>query len=249
MSEPIRARIVDDEDHCRSSLSKQIEWSCEDVEIIGTASSAKEAKKLILELRPDIVFLDIEMPGGSGFDLLDSLDEIKFSIIFTTAYDEYALKAFKVNALAYLLKPIDGEELAAAVEKSRSEHTDQMGKKLEQLMSYLRMQGASTKKVAFPVSEGLEFVVVDDIVRCESEGSYCHIYIHNQSKLFLSKTLKQVSELISSEKFVRVHHSHLVNMDHVKKYIRGKGGQVIMDDGTSIPVSRTKKDGFLDTLR
>lgn len=249
MIENIRAIIVDDEAHCRSSLSKQLEWSCEDVKIVGSASSAKEARALILELDPEIVFLDIEMPGGSGFDLLESLDEISFSVIFTTAYDEYALKAFKANAVAYLLKPIDGAELEDAVAKVRFGQTDQMGKKLEQLMTYLRMQGASTKKVAFPVSEGLEFVIVDDIIRCESEGSYCHIYIHNQSNLFLSKTLKQVSELINSEKFVRVHHSHLVNMDYVKKYIRGKGGQVIMDDGTSIPVSRTRKDDFLDNLR
>ena len=249
MSNSIKAIIVDDEEHCRSSLKKQIEWSCPQVEIIAEASSASDARALIKELQPELVFLDIEMPGGSGFDLISSFEEINFSIIFTTAYDEYAIKAFKVNAVAYLLKPIDGAELAASVTKIIEERSDSVGKSLEDLMCYLRSQVSGLKKVAFPVADGLEFVIVDDIIRCESEGSYCHIYIKNNNKLFLSKTLKQVTELINSEKFTRVHHSHLVNMDYVKKYIRGKGGQVIMDDGSSIPVSRTKKDGFLDNLR
>lgn len=244
----LTAIIIDDEAHCRSSLKKQIEWSCPDIEVLGEGHNLESGIKCIKEHNPSIVFLDIAMPGGSGFDLLQQIDKVDFSIIFTTAYDEYALQAFQVNALAYLLKPVDGEELSKAVEKVKIDQEEDLEDKLEHLMTYLRASEKGTKKVAFPVSDGLEFVPIDDIIRCESEGSYCHIFIKGKSKLFLSKTLKQVSELISSEQFVRVHHSHLVNMEHVHKYIRGKGGQVIMEDGTSIPVSRTRKDNFLDNL-
>lgn len=247
MNHRIKALIVDDEEHCRSSLKKQIEWSCPDVEVIGSASSAKEAESLIASLKPSLVFLDIEMPGGTGFDLIRRLDKIDFSIIFTTAYDEYALEAFKVNAIAYLLKPIDGDELAAAVNKAKTESSEQIGEKLESLIQHIH-SSSNSNKIAFPVSDGLEFVPMNDIIRCESEGSYCHVILNDRPNLFLSKTLKQISELINDDKFLRVHHSHLINVDYIRKYIRGKGGQVIMDDGTAIPVSRTKKDSFLENF-
>ena len=245
MKHMLSAVIVDDEEHCRETLVKQLEWSCPNVEVIGQAESVEKAKHLLARKTPDVLFLDIEMPGGTGFDLINQLQDVSYSVIFTTAYDEFALDAFKVNAIDYLLKPIDGDALKNAVEKVEKMMPEQMNENLDRLLA--QMGGhVSSKKIAFPVSDGLSFVEMNDIIRCESEGAYCHIFISNQPKLFLSKTLKQVSELINHEKFLRVHNSHLINTDFIKSYIRGKGGQVIMDDGTSIPVSRSRKDDFLE---
>lgn len=249
MKSRLTAIIIDDEEHCRSSLKKQIQWSCPEVEVVGEANNIENGFAAIKESTPDVVFLDIAMPGGSGFDLLRQFDKVYFSVIFTTAYDEYALQAFNVNAIAYLLKPVDGEELIKSVEKVHAEEDSQVTKRLDNLLDYLRVHGNTSKKIPFPVSDGLEFIPVDKIMRCESDGSYCHIYVNDAPNLFLSKTLKQVEGLINNDKFLRVHHSHLVNIDYIKRYIRGKGGQIIMDDNTSIPVSRTRKDGFLDNLK
>lgn len=245
--ETLKALIIDDEDHCRSSLNKQLEWSCPNVKVIGEANSAVNAKELIIKSDPDIAFLDIEMPRGTGFDLLKSLEEIPFKVIFTTAYDEYALDAFKVNAVAYLLKPIDGEELNTVIEKISLEKNDMLGKKLENLMNYL-VQKDQVKKVAFPVSDGLQFVLLDTIIRCEADGNYCKIFLHGRKNLMISKTIKHINEIINHSKFVRVHQSHIINMDYVQKYIRGKNGQIVLDDGTVIPISRSKKDSFLDRI-
>ncbi|GLR15935.1 LytR/AlgR family response regulator transcription factor [Portibacter lacus] len=241
----VRALIIDDEDHCRSTLAKQIEWYCPQVDVVGEGKSASEARILIKDLDPDLVFLDIEMPSESGFDLLKSLDRIKFKLIFTTAFDEYALEAFKVNAIAYLLKPIEGQELADALEKITVEKQDEVGQRLESLMKFLAEKD-HIKKVALPVLEGLQFVLIDDIVRGEASGNYSTVYMKNGSSLFISKTLKYILEAINHSKFIRVHQSHFINMDYIHKYIRGKNGQIILDNGTAIPVSRSKKDEFLD---
>ncbi len=245
--ERIRSIIIDDEDHCRSSLTKQLEWSCPQVEVIAEGKSASEGRELVIQHQPDLVFLDIEMPGGSGFDMIKSLPSIQFKLVFTTAFDEYALQAFKVNAIAYLLKPIDEDELISTIEKVQVEKNDVVGKKLEKLMNYLSAENKSGK-IALPVSDGLQFVSIEKIVRCEADGNYCTIYLDDGNKMVISKTLKYISELVKQQKFVRVHQSHIINMDFIKKYIRGKNGQIIMDDGSVIPVSRAKKDGFLDNL-
>jgi two-component system LytT family response regulator len=245
--ERIRAIIVDDEDHCRSSLTKQLEWSCPQVEVIAEGRSAAEGKELVMEHHPDLVFLDIEMPGGSGFDMIKSLPDIQFKLVFTTAFDEYALQAFKVNAIAYLLKPIDEDELLKTIEKVQAEKNDVVGKKLEKLMNYLSSE-SNSGKIALPVSDGLEFISTVKILRCEADGNYCTIYLNDGNKMVISKTLKYISDLINQQKFVRVHQSHIINMDYIKKYIRGKNGSIIMDDGSVIPVSRAKKDDFLEKL-
>ena len=245
--ERIRAIIVDDEDHCRSSLTKQLEWSCPHVEVIAEGKSAAEGKELVMQHKPDLVFLDIEMPGGSGFDMIHSLPNIQFKLVFTTAFDEYALQAFKVNAIAYLLKPIDEDELIKTIEKIQIEKNDVVGKKLEKLMNYLSSENNSGK-IALPVSDGLEFISIERILRCEADGNYCTIYLNDGSKMVISKTLKYIADLINQQKFVRVHQSHIINMDYIKKYIRGKNGTIIMDDGSVIPISRAKKDDFLEKL-
>lgn len=245
--ERIRSVIIDDEEHCRLTLMKQIEWSCPQVEIIGFANSVENGILLIDEETPDLVFLDIEMSDGTGFDILKQVRKRNFKLIFTTAFDEYAVKAFKVNAIAYLLKPIDGEELSEAIEKIQAEKNDIIEARLEKLMQFLSSAEKSTK-IALPVSDGLQFVNTYDIIRCEADGNYCMVYLKDKSKILISKTIKYLENLIQNQKFIRVHQSHLVNIDFVKKYVRGKNGQIILDDKTIIPVSRSKKDDFLDNI-
>ncbi len=246
MMKEIRAIITDDESHCRSSLSKQLEWYCPQVKVVGLASNIQEARAHIEDLKPDLVFLDIQMPGGTGFDLLEELPSIDFHVIFTTAYDDYALQAFQVNALSYLLKPIGKEDLIKAIEKIPDAQDDAIQNKLLRIVDQLQSEKTPLSKIALPVRDGLEFVELDKIVRCESDGSYTYVYLANEKKIYLSKTLKFVHELINHKKFVRVHHSHLINMDYVTKYVRGTGGYIVLEDGQSIPVSRAKKDSFLD---
>jgi two-component system LytT family response regulator len=243
--EQIRAVIIDDEDHCRSTLRKQLEWFCPSVELVGEGKNVQSGIAIIADKDPDLVFLDIEMPDGTGFDLIRLLKNKDFKLIFTTAFDEYALEAFKVNAIAYLLKPIEGEELAEIVQKLIVEKKEDLGDHLASLMKYLSDK-EKVKKVALPVMEGFQFVRIDDIVRAEASGNYSTVYLSDGSSLFISKTLKFILEAINSSKFVRVHQSHIINMDFINKYIRGKNGQIVLDDQTTIPVSRSKKDDFLD---
>lgn len=243
--ESIRAVIIDDEDHCRSTLSKQLEWFCPEVEIVAEGVTVETGLKMIRAHNPDVIFLDIEMPDGTGFDLIRNLDQENLKVIFTTAFDEYAVEAFKVNAIAYLLKPIEGDELANVIEKFSQEKKDEIGERLASLMKYLS-EKEKVKKVALPVMEGLQFVMIDDIVRAEASGNYTTVHLRTGKTLFISKTLKFILETVNSSKFVRVHQSHIINMDYIHKYIRGKNGQIILDDQTVVPVSRSKKDEFLD---
>jgi two-component system LytT family response regulator len=241
----IRAAIIDDEKHCRSTLMKQLEWFCPNVEVVAEGNSVQSGLEILKTEQVDLVFLDIEMPDGTGFDLLKKLPARDVKIVFTTAFDEYALEAFKVNAIAYLLKPIEGEELADVVNKLNNEKKDDIGEHLASLMKYLSDR-EKVKKIALPVMEGLQFVLIDDIVRAEASGNYTTVYLKDGSNLFISKTLKFILESINNSKFVRVHQSHFINMDFINKYIRGKNGQIVLDDQTVIPVSRSKKDEFLD---
>lgn len=242
----LRSVIVDDEMHCRSALKKQLEWYCPEVEVVGEAHSASSGIEIIKKEKPDIIFLDIEMPEGTGFEMLEQLGRVEGHVIFTTAYDEYALEAFKVNAIDYILKPIAANDLEQAVAKAKTLKIDDMQDRLENLLTSLKEDGEASDIVAIPVSDGLEFVNISDIIRCESEGAYCHIYIQDRSKIFISKTLKQMEQKINSNKFIRVHHSHLINIEYIKKYVRGQGGHVIMKDDTVVPVSKGRKDNLLD---
>jgi len=244
----LRAVIIDDEEHCRHALKKQLSWSIPDLELVGMAANIAEGKKVLEELNPDILFLDIEMPGGTGFDLLSSMDEIPYHVIFTTAYDEYAIEAIRLNAVDYLLKPIDEDELLTAFHKVIERDKDEVVSSLENLVTYLRKQNSHIKKIALPTQEGLEFISTDDIIRCESEGSYSYIHLTGDRKLFLSKTLKSLEGIIDDERFIRVHHSHVVNLQYVKKYLKGAGGQLILDNGAIIPVSKSKKENFLGKI-
>ncbi len=244
-----KAIIVDDEQHCQVTLKKILEWNCPGVEVIQTCSSVDEAGKYLSENTVDIVFLDIEMPGKNGFDLLYEMSSLDFDVVFTTAYDEFALEAFKTNAVAYLLKPIDKDELVAAVKKIEDLRSDRFTKeKLLDLYNLMTKSNREIHKVAIPTQEGIEFVRADDIIRCEAEGNYTHIHIKNEKTIFIAKTLKQVELLLKDFHFFRPHNSHLINLKYIKSYSKGAGGSLKMEDDSIVPVSRYRKEDLQNVL-
>lgn len=245
----IKTIIIDDEEGARESLANIIDKYFDNLEIVGKAESADSGYELIQKIEPDLVLLDIEMPFGNAFDLLTRFDEIEFDIIFVTAYDHYAINAIKFSALDYLLKPIDIEDLKEAVarlEKKRT-GTSVEDKRLNVLLENLQ-DNRRTKKVAIPESDGLLFVHLNQIIRCESDGNYTSIILDNGKRILASKTLGEYEDLFTGEGFFRVHRSHLINLEHIQKYVKGEGGYVIMADNSQVEVSRRKKSEFMETL-
>jgi len=236
--------IIDDEKHCIKTLSKLLESNFPEVKIMATCSESSKAFDLIQLHKPEFIFLDIEMPKLNGFDLLAKFDHLFFDVIFTTAYDAYALKAIKYSALDYLLKPIGKEELTIAVLKMKSKRTPISLAQVELATAVRNKQMPET--IALPTNDGLVFVNVNDIVYCTADGSYSRVHMNDKNEILISRTLRDVEELLSDYYFFRIHHSSLINLKHVKKYIRGEGGEVIMGNGQSLPVARTRKNDFLD---
>jgi two-component system, LytTR family, response regulator len=201
---------------------------------------------LIKQYKPDFIFLDIEMPLLNGFDLLSKFDHLDFDVIFTTAYDVYAIRAIKFSALDYLLKPIDKEDLAAALEKVKIKQGSISKVQLQMASEVHNRQMPDT--IALPTIEGLTFALVNDIVSCTADGSYTRMYMLDKSETLLSKTLGDVEELLGEYNFFRIHHSTLINLKQVKKYIRGEGGEIVMSNGKSYLVARTRKTDFLNVF-
>lgn len=246
----IKAIIVDDELGARESLSKMIEKNCKQLEVIAKADSMLAAFEVITNKQPDLVFLDIEMPNGNAFDLLEKFKEINFNIIFTTAYDHYAIKAIKFSAVDYILKPIDPEELVEAVkrfEKKQNGEPNVLDKQFKTLLSNVRPEN-KLKKVGIPDGDGLIFINLSDIIRCESDGNYTFFILTNGKKIIASRTLGEYEQMFTEDNFFRIHRSHLINLQHVKKYIKGEGGYVIMADDSQVEVSRRNKNEFLEKL-
>jgi two-component system LytT family response regulator len=238
--------IVDDEQDAIESIKLIIQEHFSDVVISGTAKSAEEAIKLIPLVEPDIVFLDIEMPGGSGFDVLEGLTQRNFSVIFVTAYSQYAIKAFKYSAVDYILKPIDIDELVAAVAKI---HPLDAHHKSEAKINLLLENVRSIKpdKIALSTSESIEFVNISDIVQILAEGSYSTLKFLDQTELVVSKNLGEFESLLEDHPFYRPHQSHLINLLHVKK-INRLGNEIILDDGSVAFLSRRKKNQFMEIM-
>ena len=243
----LTAVIVDDEMHSVDVLKNLLEAYCPTVKILGKADNAMAGSNLINEHSPDLVFLDIEMPFGTGFDMLDVLDQKSTAVIFVTAYDHYALKAIKYYAIDYLLKPVDIDELKEAVKKveQRKEQQALPGLPVGLLKSYLE-KGIDNSKIALPMADGLQFVNRNEIVRCEACGNYTKIYLQENRTYMVARTLGEYEELLSPYNFLRIHHAHLINLDHIEKYVRGEGGYVIMSDGAVVDISRRKKQDFLN---
>ncbi len=213
---------------------------------ITTCLNAPKAVEMLHSQKFDVVFIDVEMPFMNGFEVLEKLEKINFKIIFTTAFDKYALKAIKFSALDYLLKPIDKDELDAALNKLSMNSVSFNQQQLDSLIDNIR--NPELNKIAIPNSGGLDWIHVKDIVRCESDGNYTNLYLDNYKKLVASKTLKEFETLLNDLGFVRIHHSHLINLSHLQKYNKGENGSVVMDDGSVLEVSRRKKEEFIRRL-
>jgi two-component system, LytTR family, response regulator len=243
------AIIVDDEFYSAEILSSLLERYCTDVRVIDICHSAAAALKSIVETKPNILFLDIEMPVMNGFDLLEKLPEIDFELIFTTSYDHYAMKAIRFSALDYLLKPIDPEELQKAVQKAMTRIKHLLPQQLEVLLQKLNHPNIAITKIAIPTMEGLQMVLVETIISCSSDRNYTILSLKNGQKIIASKTLKEIEEMLEDYSFARVHHSYLINLNEVEKYIRGEGGYLVMSNKTNIDVSRSRKEILLKKLQ
>ncbi len=243
----MKAIIVDDEKHCREVLEHLLGKHCSEVNLLASCADGEEALHLLKKHSPDILFLDIEMPGMNGFELLEKCTHTDFEIIFTTAYNEYAIKAIKHSALDYLLKPIDKDELKLSVKRAHDHKSQQSGDRINTLLEKLSIKKPA-KRFAASTMEGLIMVNADEILFCESDSAYCKLYFVNGRTLLLSKTLKEVEEALDHDEFCRIHHSYLINLNYVQKYMKGEGGEVIMNNGANLPVSRTRKQDFLKLL-
>lgn len=244
----IRAVIVDDEVSAVKSLQWEIEAFCPWIEVCASYLTPLEAVKGINLIKPDCVFLDIEMPQMDGFQLLHSLEFRNFELIFTTAYDSYALQAFRENAVDYLLKPIDSDDLQVAAEKVLDrKKNNQLGDQLRNIMRDIRKQ-RSSKKIPLSFTDKTIYVEIEDIIYCKSDGNYTEVYMTEGKREVLSKKIKEVEALINSPSFFRAHHSYLVNLGYVSEFIKSDGQYLILKDGSTVPVSRSKKGNLLQLL-
>ncbi|MBL7731808.1 MAG: response regulator transcription factor [Chitinophagaceae bacterium] len=244
----LNAILIDDETNALEVLDMQLARYCKDVRVIAKCDGGEKGIDAIRQHQPDLVFLDIEMPHQNGFDVLKATSNYDYEVIFTTAYDQFAIKAFRFSALDYLLKPVDIEELQAAVEKAaKRKGGTSLEEKLKMLLS--QYQPAPSARIALPAGDAMQFYNPDEILRCESDSNYTHIFLTNGKKITTAKTLKEVEESLRGFDFYRIHHSHLVNMKHITKVIRSDGGYVMMDDGTQVAISRNRKEAFLESFR
>jgi two-component system, LytTR family, response regulator len=245
----IKTIIVDDEPYCCETLDMMIGKFCRGLEVKSICHSGEEALEAVDQFSPQLVFLDIEMPYMNGFEFLEKLPAVNFELIFTTSYDQYAIKAIRFSALDYLLKPIDREELIQAVAKVSQRLQTPSDLQLELLLQKIHAPNSPMKKIALPTMEGLQMVDVDLIISCSSDSNYTNFFLKNNKKITVSRTMKDVEDLLADYSFLRVHNSFLINLNEISKYIKGEGGYLIMSDGTSIDVSRSRKDMLLRKLQ
>ena len=239
----MKAIIVDDLSDARLAIRSDVEAYCPEVLIVGEADGVVSGAKMIKELEPDLIFLDIQMQDGSGFDLLEITGTDKFKVIFTTASDEYAIKAFKFSAVDYLMKPIDPDELKEAVEKSlKNAHNGSV----EVLKDVI--QDGSIKRIALNTQEKILIKEISEIVRCESNVNYTMFYFSDSTRLLVTKTLKEYDELLSTYDFLRVHQSHLINSKYVKEYNKSDGGYLVLKDNSTVPVSTRRKNIVMEMI-
>ncbi|MBI5217415.1 MAG: response regulator transcription factor [Bacteroidia bacterium] len=243
----ITAIIIDDETKARETIMQMISLYCKNVTVVSQADGVNSAFEAINLYKPDLVFLDIELSDGTGFDLLKRFNQIDFKIIFITVYDEYAIKVFKFSAVDYILKPIGPDDLVAAVDKAEKLYEkENINQTLSALISNLGQKQPELKKIILKTSENIHMVDLQDIVRCESEQNYTKFFFSDGKKILVSRTLKEYDELLCEFGFFRVHQTHLVNIKFIDHYVKGDGGYLIMKDKSQIPVSYRKKDQLLN---
>lgn len=243
----LKAIIIDDERKGRIALRQKLLDYCKEVQLLGEAENGEQGLCLIEKHHPDIIFLDIEMPRMNGFDMLRQVKSKNFHIIFTTAYDQYAITAIKYSAFDYLLKPIDIEELKSAIAKIGrlpSHHTEEKLDTLEQNLHSKK----KFDKIVIPTLEGLLFFDINTIIHLEAQSNYTIVYFSNRPKLTASKTLKDFEELLPEDIFFRTHHSHIINLNYIKRYLKGDGGQIEMQNGNYVDVARRKKEEFMKLI-
>lgn len=240
--------IIDDEPKGRLALRQKLTTYCSNVQVVAEASNGKEALTLIKAHHPQLIFLDIEMPVMNAFEMLNEIKEKDFHVIFTTAYDQYAIKAIKYAAFDYLLKPVDIEELKTTVSKVETVENKNLSRQVELMQQNLQQPKRNFNKLAIPALDGLHFFDIGTIIHLEAQSNYTVIYFSNHPKITASKTLKDFEELLPQDRFFRLHHSHIINLQFIKRYIKGDGGQVELENGSLIDVSRRKKDEFLKAI-
>lgn len=244
----LKAIIIDDEPYCCEILAAMLESESPQVQIQAICNNGEEGIKAIQKYSPDLVFLDVEMPKMNGFEMLEQLS-VNFHLIFTTSYDQYAVKAIRFSALDYLLKPVDREELKKAVEKAEQRIQIPMAQQLEVLMQKIRQPLNPVSKIALPTMEGLQMISIETIINCESDDNYTRIILKGGKKLLVTRSLKEIEESLEQHSFLRVHRSYLVNLNEIEKYIKGEGGYLIMSDGSSVDVSRSRKEILMQKLQ
>jgi len=244
----LRSIIIDDEPQNAEILNKDLSQHCPSVDVVSVCHSAKEGIMAIKKEKPDLVFLDIEMPWMNGFEMLEVLGDIYFSIIFTTAHDQFAAKAFRISAVDYLLKPIDSTDLKEAIKKAEKRMDQQHGNEnVENLLRNFR-QPATQQKIALPNKDGYEFTEVNQIIYCQAEGSYTKVFLLGKKHILVSKSLGDIEELLPSALFLRIHHSTVVNINFVTHFVRSDGGYVKLQTGEQLPVSKSKKESVMNKL-
>jgi two-component system LytT family response regulator len=239
----LKAIIIEDETKARRVLEELVKEYCPEIEIVASVDSVPEGVKAIKKLEPNLVFLDIEMPQYNGFQLFDFIEDVNFEVIFTTAYQEYAIQAFEVSAIAYLLKPIQIEKLVQAIEKVKEKNSQQSKERIQVMKSALGQEKVS--KVALPISEGFLFVELNDIMYLNAEGAYTTIILRDGRKFLVSRNIKSFEEIFNYSFFFRPHRSYLINLNAVKQFIRQDGGYILMENGDSVSISKEKKEEFL----
>lgn len=244
----IRTIIIDDEADGRDALMHAIQTYCRELQIVRVCATAAEGLEAIQQLEPHLVFLDIQMPQMSGFEVLQQASPIDFKVIFVTAHDKYAIKAIKFSALDYLLKPLDVDDLLQAVKRYQLQSESPARDQFQQLFSNLSLASTQFEKLAVPSMDGVVFLPVQDIVYCQADGNYTRIHLREGEPLLASRTLKEFEQLLSEAGFCRVHHGSLINLKHIHKYVKGEGGYLMLAGGHEVPVSRRRKEGLLRRL-
>ena len=249
MINDMNAIIVEDEKHNRETLKNLLEEFCEGVNVIAMAASVSEAVEKIRANRPEVVFLDIELQAGTGFDVLNALNDLNFDVIFTTAFEQYALRAIKYSSIDYLLKPIDLEELQEAVKNARAKKDrEAYHKQLELLLNNLDKPKEANNNICLYTSDGIEFIKIRDILYCEAAGSYTTFVLIGNKKIVVSKNLKEYENLLPEEIFMRVHNSFLINLHEVRKFVKSEGGHIIMNNDAMISISQKKREDFMQKM-
>jgi two-component system LytT family response regulator len=247
----IKAILIDDEPRGLTSLQKLLEINCPGVAVVGLASSAEEAKEKITELKPQLVFIDIAMPGKTGFDLLKDFDVVNFEIIFVTAHNSYAIQAFHFSAVDYLLKPVDEELLVEAVKRAERRIEEKTsGQHIETLMHNIGQKDSPHKmKLCIPSVKGFQVIDIQDIIYCEASSNYTNIHFTNRPFICASRPIHEYEELLEDSSFARIHKSYVINLEHVKEYMRGEGGSILLSNGKELEVSRRKKEDFFKKMK